>query len=314
MPMSKTATAVRRGLVPGLFALGLAACGGSSGGGGSSSDDDGTLSLGITDAPVDNAEKVVVEFSSVTLKPADGEPNEIELDEPNSVDLLEQQNGNSELLLDEVEVAAGEYDWIRLGVNAGPNATFITIDGNQSELDVPSGQNTGLKLVSGFTVTQGNPADLTIDFDLRKSIIETGNGNFKLRPALRLIDNTEAGEIAMTATNTFISDNQCGENSDKHGVYVFTGADVEPSDVNVNDEEGVDPVTTVPLTLDEEETDTYTATAAFLEPGTYTVAYTCNAEDDDPEADDNLNFSEVTNVEVEADGTATYDLPLESEQ
>src|SRR4051812_29172151 len=50
----------------------LAACSGGSGGGGKA--DAGMLKLGITDAPVDVADAVVVQFSGVELKPKDGAP------------------------------------------------------------------------------------------------------------------------------------------------------------------------------------------------------------------------------------------------
>ena len=47
-------------------ALVLTACGGGGGGG----NDTGQLSLGVTDAPVDDAASVVVQFSGVAFKRA----------------------------------------------------------------------------------------------------------------------------------------------------------------------------------------------------------------------------------------------------
>ncbi len=49
----------------------IAACGGGNGTG------SGELSLDITDGPVDEASKVVVSFSSVSLKPANGSASDI---------------------------------------------------------------------------------------------------------------------------------------------------------------------------------------------------------------------------------------------
>jgi len=297
--------AVRGALYAGVTAsaLALAACGGSGGGGGG--DGSGTLSLGLTDAPVDNATAVVVEFGSVTLKPADSEPFTIDFDTPKSIDLLKQQDGNSKLLLENQEVTAGDYDWIRLGVNEGANKTFIDIDGGKNKLDVPSGQNTGLKLVSGFTVGDSDDVDLTIDFDLRKSVIQTGNG-YKLRPALRLVNSTDTGEIDVSVTETYQSNNQCGTAPMKQAVYVFEGDGVTPDDIDGNSPE---PITTVELT-DDDDDPAFEGTAGFLEPGTYTVAYTCNPEDDDPETDDALTFIDAVDRDVQAGETATYDLPL----
>lgn len=307
MNQQYTIDRMRRALGAGVILAGtaaLAACGG-----GSSSDGSGTgsLSLGVTDAPVDSARNVFVEFSSVTLKPADGEPFTVELDEPKQIDLLAQQNGNSELLLENEQVTAGAYDWVRLGVDLdGSRDTYLVLDdGGEHELEIPSGSQTGLKLVSGFSVRDGGSLDLTIDFDLRKSVVESAD-EYKLKPALRLVNNDEAGEIAVTATDTYVSDNQCGSDPSRQAVYVFEGGDVTPDDV---DGAEPDPVTTVQV-RDEDADGTYAGTAGFLEAGTYTVAYTCDPEDDDPEAEDSLTFMDVVDIEVTAGETAEYKLPL----
>jgi len=316
---------VRRPLALSLLAGGafaLAACGGGSG----SSSGSGSLTMSVTDAPVDEADNVYVQFSSVTLKPSDADEDggdgdgeddsgdnpafvTFEFDQPKRIDLLEQQNGNSALLLEDEEVEAGNYDWIRLGVDLGQGETVIVIDGQQHDLEIPSGAQTGLKLVSGFTVPTGGALDLTIDFDLRKSIVEEGTGDFKLKPALRLVNDDDTGEIAVSATDTYVSANQCGTDTTKQAVYVFEGSGVAPDDVDGNDAE---PVTTVQVT-NEDGDDTYTGVAGFLEAGTYTVAYTCNPEDDDPEADDDLTFMDDIDIEVTAGETSDYDLPLPSD-
>ncbi len=295
---------MRRALGAGVMLAGtvaLAACGG-----GSSGDGSGSLSLGVTDAPVDSAQHVFVEFSSVTLKPSEGEPFTVDFDDPKRIDLLAQQNGDSELLLENEPVTAGAYDWVRLGVNLdGEMDTYLVKNGSEHELKIRSGRQTGLKLVSGFVVAQGANLDLTIDFDLRKSIVESA-GEYKLKPALRLVNNDETGEIAVTATDTYVSDNQCGTDDSKQAVYVFEGAGVTPDDVDGTEP---DPLTTVQL-RDEDTDGTYTATAAFLETGTYTVAYTCDPEDDEPEAGNSLTFMDAIDVEVTAGETAEYALPL----
>jgi hypothetical protein len=63
------------------------------------------------------------------------------------------------------------------------------------------------------------------------------------------------------------------------------------------------------MLTNEDSDDTYTGTAAFLEPGSYTVAFTCGPENDDPESDDELTFLDVRNVTVESGETAEYSLP-----
>lgn len=317
---------------PLTVAMSLTACGG---GGGSTGE--GSLTLGVTDAPVDSADNVFVQFSSVTLKPSgaddDADPGNgddnanggndddaddnpafltIEFDEPKRIDLLEQQNGNSELLVENESIPAGDYEWVRLGVDLGEGETVIVIGDTTFDLSIPSGAQTGLKLVTPFTVDEGGTLDLTIDFELRKSVVEARPGEFKLKPVLRLVNNDEAGEIAVTATATYVGDNDCGTNDGLgepvQSVYVFEGEDVTPDDVNTDDQTDIDPVTTVMVT-DDDEDGTYTGTAAFLPAGDYTVAYVCDAEDDLAESSEDLTFLDVRDVEVEAGETANYDLP-----
>ncbi len=151
------------------------------------------ISLNITDAPVDEAEEVVIEFTSVTLLPNEGDEivfNFVDDDttpedeSKMSIDLLALQGVASQPLLKDVEIPSGNYNQIRLGVNAEYDDmmdSYITIAGTQHELRVPSGSQTGLKLNFPFTVA-GGTADMTvavdnsvyaIDFVLRNSIINS---------------------------------------------------------------------------------------------------------------------------------------------
>jgi len=321
-------------------ALALAACGG--GGGGSS--DLGSLTLGITDGPVEEAENVFVQFSSVTLKPSgvdddDGDNGNggdaanddddnpafvtIEFDEPKRIDLLEQQNGNSALLVENESIPAGDYDWIRLGVDLGSGETVIVFPGpdpvdpsddETHDLKIPSGAQTGLKLVTPFSVEQGGTLDLTIDFDLRKSVVEASPGKFILKPALRLVNNDATGEIAASATMNYILNLAGGSGCadlEAQAVYVFEGDDAAPDDINTDDMNDVDPVTTISLT-DPNDDDLFTGTAGFLPEGDYTVAFTCTPELDvaDQDDDGDVAFVDALAVEVEVGETTEYNLPL----
>lgn len=297
-------------------ALSLAACGGSSSGGagGGSDDDTGSFSLAVTDAPVDVASQVVVSFSGVSIQPADGELIEFMFEQDMSIDLLALQGSASESLLTDEEIPAGDYEWIRLHVNAehdGVLDSYIELNtGNQLELAVPSGAESGLQLVSGFTVNAGGSVDFTIDFDLRKSVILPPTDALSgalLRPALRLIDNNTAGSIAGSVDSEVITE-YCEDPANQKGaVYVYSGADATLSDVRGSDN---DPLITA---LVNETGGDYSFEAAFLSEGEYTVAYTCGAVNDDPEAEDSLVFVGATNATVEADAETEVNFTVESE-
>jgi hypothetical protein len=160
----------RKTLVVALSTMLLAACGGSGGGGTASVSGSGSLNLGVTDAPVDGASAVVVKFMAVQLKPENGDVVTIALSPAKSIDLLALAGGTSAALLEDHTVAAGKYEWIRLLIEAEENQVSSYIDlqtGARYPLFVPSGSETGLKLVRGFTVAVGGANNFTIDFDLR---------------------------------------------------------------------------------------------------------------------------------------------------
>jgi len=289
----------------------LVACGGSSteGSGGS-----GQFSLAVTDAPIDMANHVFVSFSGVSIQPADGERIEFEFDEPKTIDLLALQGSASESLLNDETVPSGEYEWIRLHVNAehdGVLDSYIELnDGTQLELRVPSGSQTGLKLVSGFDIPVGGSADFTIDFDLRKSIVlppgQAAVGAM-LKPALRLIDNSASGTIAGQVDSELITE-YCEDPSSQTGsVYVFSGASAEPSDVRGEDS---DPLITAFVRFGD---GAYDYEVGFLAEGNYTLAYTCEAHLDDPEAADELQFVGTQPASVEADSVTEVNFELSDE-
>jgi len=293
-------------------ALGLAACGGSSGSSSNHNGDTGTFSLAVTDAPIDMASHVFVSFSGVSIQPADGERIEFEFDEPRTIDLLALQGSASESLLNDETVPSGEYEWIRLHVNAehdGVLDSYIEMnDGTQHELRVPSGSQTGLKLVSGFDVPVGGSADFTIDFDLRKSIVmppgQAAVGAM-LKPALRLIDNSTSGGIAGQVSSELITE-LCEDPASQAGsIYVFSGADAEPSDVSGEDS---DPLITAFVQFGD---GAYDYEVGFLAEGNYTLAYTCDAHLDDPEAADELQFVGTQPASVEAGSVTEVNFDLQ---
>ena len=106
-------------------------------------------------------------------------------------DLLALQNG----VFAELGVApvpAGSYTQTRLKLSPG---STVVVGGVTHALEVPSGLQSGYKLVGGFDVPAGGFVDLLIDFDARKSITVTGNGRYQLKPTTRIAVSAEAGAI-----------------------------------------------------------------------------------------------------------------------
>jgi len=280
-----------------VAALALSACGANSG------SDTGTLSLSVTDAPVDNAARVVVQFSSVEVFGSMNGSQTFTFDTPRQIDLLALQGSASATLLDNVSLPAGSYQWVRLGVDTdGAMDTYLELnDGTIEELTIPSGAETGLKLVQGFDVSASGSSDFTIDFDLRKSVHQANN-SYRLRPALRMMDNSAIGHISGNVDGTLLTNN-CGADT-AYAVYAFEGADISPDDTGSTTEA----VTTSLL----DEFGNYEL--GYLNAGDYTLALTCQADQDDPAIDDVAfgnttgdGFIATANVTVTANQTTRYD-------
>ncbi|HKZ72545.1 MAG TPA: DUF4382 domain-containing protein [Steroidobacteraceae bacterium] len=291
------------------IAIGFALVAGGGCGGSSLDAGEGTgiVNIGVTDAAVDSAAKVVVEFSGVELKPQGGSAFTLDINPDRQVDLLTLQGGATAQILQNATVPAGAYEWVRLQVNAQPNTqddSYIELlTGARFPLQIPSGDERGLQLIRGFNVAVGSVTNFTVDFDLRKSVIAPPgqSPNYVLKPVLRIVDNLEVGTLAGTVSQSLATATGCTP-----FVYVFTGSNVVPDDLDEAAAPDVDPLVSVPVTLDT-ASGQWRYRVAFLEAGAYTVSFTCNGAADTPEGEDVLTFTGTGNVTITANQTTTRD-------
>ncbi len=288
----------------------IAGCGGGGGGAGSGPTEPATgiLNIALTDAPVDEVFVVNVQFTGVTLKPASGDENQIVFDAPKDFDLLTLTGGLTAELLPDTEVPVGRYNWVRLAVNAEFDKVFDsyamkTPTGEEIELRVPSGSQNGLKLVSGFTVTENQSTHLVIDWDLRKALSDPlDQPGWHLRPALRVTDMALFGTLSGTVAEALVTDASCSNDliaQTGNAVYIYNGMTDTPGDIG--DAEN-DPFTTATVTQDG--AGAYTYEVNFLSVGEYTAAFTCQANDDDSDPDADIVFSPPQSFFIE-DGVTT---------
>ena len=206
------------------------------------------------------------------------------------------------MLVDREQVAAGKYSWLRLHVSAVPGISdsYVTLfDGNTPELNIPSGSQTGLKINTPFTLVADEDNSMTIDFDLRKSLVLTGSGQYELRPTLRLVNDALVGSITGTVDVSLISSTLLCSDSDPdtgNAVYVYPGFDVVPEDLNSSN---INDVVTANVVWNAELNE-YVFEVAHLEAGDYTIALTCQADLDDSEANDSITFISSENASVVA--------------
>ena len=207
----------------------------------SSESDMGTLRVLLTDATA-AYDAVNVIFSEVSVHFGDEGYDEdlfsnwiVISDKVQIFDLLTLSNGATSLL-GEKTLVEGHYTQLRLNLTDAE----VVVDGTPYKLDVPSRY---LKFVSGFDIEAETPMELIVDFDAARSIHRTGhNGDYKLKPTIRIIKKNETGSISGTVLNY----------SNLPIAYAIAGADTITSTL-VNSDNG-------------------RFTLAFLPVGTYAVA------------------------------------------
>ncbi len=152
------------------------------------------LRVMMTDAtgPFDAVNLVVTEVS-VQMDAGDStESWQVLKLENTTFDLLKLRNGVFTTLALGT-VTPGHYGQIRLKLGAGSN---VVVGGTTYPLTVPSGLQTGYKLVGDFTVPATGLIELALDFDASRSIIQTGNGRYMLKPTVRVMPMLDVGAIA----------------------------------------------------------------------------------------------------------------------
>jgi len=231
--------------------------------------DTGRLSLSLTDAATDQYDAVYVTIKEIEVHAADDPADSwTTVAAPNKTyNLLALANGVREDL-GLADLTAGHYTQLRLiigdeadgGVNilsqAHPAANYV-IDtaGEDHELKIPSGLQTGVKIVQGFDIDENRTTELILDFDASKSVVVAGrSAKFILKPTIRVLSTTLASIISGSVTSA--ADQSAIEGAIVSAqVYDATAADVKDQVV-------------VQTSTVSSETGAY---ALFIAPGTYNL-------------------------------------------
>lgn len=127
---------------------------------------DGTLNVYVKDGAGDWS-RVYVTFSEVQVHPAN-DTNESDWKtiplQQTSVDLVSLKNVSA--LLGSASLSPGIYTQIRINVTA---AQGVMTNGTEVNFTIPSGM---LQTDRPFNITSGGTTGLTLDIDLRRSIVE----------------------------------------------------------------------------------------------------------------------------------------------
>lgn len=194
-----------------IFAATLFGCGGSTGSSGTGT---GTISLGMSDSSTDKYQAIYVTIDEIQVNKNDsngsGNSGWTTVAAPGKTfNLLQLVNGVTAALGD-AEIEAGTYQQIRLIIGhhaesannllglPHPYANYVILNDDANtveELKIPSGFQTGIKLVHKFDVVEDAIVELVLDFDACQSVVETGNGKYLLKPTIKIIETADKTEV-----------------------------------------------------------------------------------------------------------------------
>jgi len=293
---------MKKAVIVGLVSAALAGCGGSDS---SDSNGTGTFSLAFSDAPVDGLERVCVAFDQISVHHANGGESswgttsfaadqsspecvagmKIPSDSNGNPDfmvinLMAYQGNHSQQVLSDELMESGKYTQMRLSVledgsySDGTPYSHVIETGTHSVegIRVPSGE---LKL-DGFDVVANATQAYTLEFDLRKSMVQNANG-YQLKPrGVRLVNNESVaaidGTVSSSACNEYIN------NINDAFVYVYPASTPVYGDLGSEFE----PYTSVAVAVDP-LTQNGSFDVGYVPFGTYDLALVCNGSEDHPE-------------------------------
>lgn len=276
--------------ISGLLAASIVVLAGCGGSGSGNSPATGFISLGVSDGPIHDADAVCITFDEIELF-SFGTSTTITVNE--KVNLLDFQGTDFAPLIQGAEVEAGNYQWLRLGIDADQvgaggadclgDGSYIVMTGGESfNIRIPSGAEAGLKLVGGITIPVGGAVDFTAEFDLMRSITappgaDPTEADVVMTPVVRLVNNVEVGTLTGMVHNDLATADAC-----EPAVYVFNDG-VVPNGIDGSDD---NPIATAMVSQKENGNGsmTWNYTVGFLLAGHYEAAFTCNDTDFEPAA------------------------------
>lgn len=139
------------------------------------------LKIRLTDNPF-NATEVNVDIREVRVNIHDDSAGWVRLNTNTGVyNLLELQNGIDTLLAQGI-IPTGTLKEVRFVLGSDNS---IMIDNTLYPLTIPSGSESGLKIKLNKQLNASLDS-LIIDFDAALSILQTGTGEYKLKPVLKI--------------------------------------------------------------------------------------------------------------------------------
>lgn len=262
---------------------------------------EGTVTLDLhTTAPADPAiGQVLVDLEGVELVRG-GSTEALRFDTPVRVDLMQLENTPMRLFTDE-QLRDGRYTgvWLLFEADDDEDDLVALFDGREFELTVTEGTASEVS----FTVDEDDSTreSLALTLDLRQSLrFDEDARAFSLAPVVRAVRRESGGQIA---GNVLASCPGGAALATGGGVYLFAGHDAVPDD---RDNTAVEPYLTARVLVISGTVPSYNL--PLVPEGDYTIALTCDGDEEDPAANDDLRFQDEANIRVRAEQTLIHDI------
>ena len=252
---------------------------------------DGTLTADLaTDPPADTAIKSVqVNLRGLDFRMGDGTTKSLDFRSGELVDLLDLRNGDPMRLFTNESLPAGNYTGVRLLFDTDVASNAVTNGGGKVPLVLADGAYAAVD----FSVEdqKSSTEKLSLMLDLRQSLsYEKAKNKYTLTPVLRSVPTDDAARIEGVDTvacplGTLLVPGEA--------VYLFAGTGVSPDDL---DGAKAEPFATTSVV--RSATTALVYSLRFLPAGDYTLALTCNGNEDELGVDNDLRFRNVSNVRV----------------
>jgi hypothetical protein len=283
-----------------LLAMMAIACGDGGGGGATA-----PVSFGISDAPIEGLESVVITIDRITLNRPGNDDVIIDRftnedlgvfdEETITVDLLDYRGEDNLLIVGPVELDVADFQNLRLEIiDEDISLTYVEeFGGTIRPLKVPSGE---LKL-GRFEVEDSGDQTFILEFGLRKAMTyNPGPDRYILKPrGVRVVEVARGTSIeGFVEANLFNGAPPCDEKTDPpdgNVMYLYQGTGLDPADFADDFDPEID-LDAAASYLEPFATETVAADGSYLfsylPAGNYTLAFSCDAVDDDPGFDDDI--------------------------
>ncbi|MCX2980418.1 DUF4382 domain-containing protein [Halieaceae bacterium IMCC14734] len=260
----------------------------------------GALTLGISDAPLDEVSEVVVVIDQVVLRGSGINDVIIDVFTQNaaetdtiSVDLMQYPGLSQLIIIDALELVAGTYTAVELVILDGDvNFSYVVDIEGQKPLEADSSR----LLLPGISIGSGTEHSYTLEFELGQSLSSNADGSSYQLSAqgVRVIDTTVSASVGGSISTDLFSEGEvCSAKLDPlvgNRVYLYNGHNLvaeDLADVHTTDSSTTVPTAAIaPLALTQPRFNDSFARwdyiIAYLPAGDYTLALSCAAEDDDP--------------------------------